>query len=287
MKKPFKILTVLALALTFFGCSSTSVESQAQAQTGISEPRGDVSAYLKGAHMSVDDAQKKLSEAGFEVLSTFESVNSGTTILYTCPRLKAEAAKPNRANIAVMRIFVDDEAKSISIANPVYFGKAYMQNDYNHETFTAIKDKIEEVFTGLTPSEDKMAFKNLAGFHFTIGMPYYEDVEVLGEGTNEELLAKLREYKKGKEIAFELKISDDTTLVGYELGRGTKRFVKKTGRENAGLLPWPIVVSGGKATMLKAEYYIALNYPLLGMLQFGGIASVPGDVIKDLNKPFK
>jgi len=251
------------------------------------EPDGDVSAYLQGAYVSVADSEAKLTAAGFEIVSTFKSVKKGKTIVFTCPTLKKEAAKPNRANVAVMRLFVDDKEQTISLANPVYFGKAYMQDDYNHAKFSAVKAKLIGAFPGLRGSEDKMEFDDLAGFHFTLGMPYYEDTKVLGEGSNSELLEKARSYKKGKLIAFELKIDSDTTLIGYEIGRGTQRFVKKIGRSNAGLLPWPIVVSGGKATMLQAEYYIAMNYPLLGMMQFATIASVPGDVIKDLKKPFK
>ena len=259
--------------------------SQVVASSG--EPTGDVSAYLQGAHISVNDAQSKLSAAGFEVLSTYESVKDGTTIVFTCPTLKKEAAKPNRANIAVLRLFVDDQEKTISLTNPIYFGKAFMQKDYNHASFAAVKSKLEGAFSGLKGSGDKMEFDDLAGFHFTFGMPYYEDIEVLGEGSNGELIEKLKSYKKGKQVAFELKIDDDTTLFGYEIGRGTKRFVKKIGRANGGLLPWPVVVDAGKATMLQAEYYIALTYPELGMGQFAGIASVPGDIIKDLKKPFK
>jgi len=282
MRKLLNFLAGLAI-VTFVGCGHKGAELKAKGD----EPKGDISTYLQGAHMSVDDAKAKLSDGGFEVLATFESVKDGNTIIFTCPSLKKEATKPNRANIAVMKLFIDDESKTISLTNPVYFGRAYMQGDYNHAIFSAIGAKLVKAFPNLTPSKDKMKFEDLAGYHFTIGMPYYEDVEVLGEGTNADLLAKLKEYQKSKAIVYELKISDETTLVGYEIGRGTKRFVSKIGRQNAGLLPWPIVVSGGKATMLKAEYYIAMNYPLLGMGQFAGIASIPGDIIKDLNKPFK
>jgi len=252
------------------------------------EPDGDVSAYFQGAHISASDAEAKLADAGFEVLSTYSSVKKGKTIVFTCPTLKKQAAtKPMRANIAVLRLFVDDKEKTISLANPVYFGKAYMQDDYKHDTFLAVKAKLDKAFPGLKGSKDKMEFDDLGDFRFTMMHPRYDEVEVVGEGSNAELLEKARNYKKGKMVAFELKITDETTLLGYGIGRGTQRFVKKIGRNNAGLLPWPLVISGGKATILQAEYYIAMNYPLLGMMQFGGIASAPGNVIKDLKKPFK
>lgn len=281
-----KLLTIIfsVTVLTFCGCAGKG--TQAEAAGGVAEPTGDVSTYLRGAHMDVEAAKANLTNGGFEVLSVFDSVDNGKTIVFTCPKLKAEALKPNRAQIATMRLFVDNEEKSIAVTNPVYFGKAYMQKEYNHSTFLAITAKLEKAFPGLTPSEDKMAFKNLAGFHFTVGMPYYEDKAVVGEGSNAELLAKLKSYSAGKSLAYELKLSDNTTVVGYGIGSGTKRFVKKIGRQNAALMPYDIIVSDGKATILKAEYCIALYYPLLGMGQFMGIASVPGDIIKDLSKPF-
>lgn len=257
------------------------------AKSTAEEPKGGVSTYLVGAHMSVADAEAKLKAGGFEVLAAYESVKDGHTIIFTCPSLKKQAALPNRANIAVMKLFVDDEAKRISLTNPLYFGKAYMQQDYNHDVFSALSAKLEALFPDLTPSAQMMEFGKLASYHFALGMPFYEDVEFLGEGTSAELLTKLKEYKKGKDFIYEVKISDDTTLVGYGLSAGTKRFLTKIDRQNAALLPWPIIVSGGEATTLRTEYYITLNYPLLDMAQFREIAPSAREVIKELRKPFK
>jgi len=274
------ILLVFSVAvLTFSNCMAKDVVS--------SEPTAKVSTYLQTAYMPVKKVSSKLESAGFEVLATFKSVKKGKTVIFTCPTLKKQAAKPNRAFVAVMRAFVDEEAQTLSIMNPVYFAKAYMQDDYEYAPFKKVKSKLETAFKGLKGGEDSMDYDDLAGFHFTLGMPYYEDTEVLGKATNKELLAKLKNYKKGKGLVFELKIDSDTTLVGYKIGRGTQRFTKKIGRANAGLLPWMISIDSGKAQMLKAEYYIALTYPQLGMVEFATIASVPGDVIKDLKKPFK
>lgn len=273
-----------AAVLSFSGCAQKG--TQAVTSTVV-EPTGAVSAYLAGTHISVVDAETKLKAGGFEVVATYESVKDGHTIIFTCPSLKKQAAMPGRANIAVMKLFVDNEAKTISLTNPLYFGKAYMQQDYDHAVFSAIATKLEAVFPNLIPSADKMGFSKLASYRFTLGMPFYEDAELLGDGTGAELLAKLKEYKNGKDFVYEVKISDDTTLVGYGLSAGTKRFVTKIGRQNAGLLPWPIVVSGTEATTLKAEYYITLNYPLLDVTQFAAIVPNNREIIKELKKPFK
>ena len=277
------LIAIFSIAvLVFSGCAGKGPEVKS------GEPTGEVSTFLQGAYLDVATATSKLEAAGFEIVATNKKVvKKGTTIVFTCPKLKAEGAKPGRAYISVMRLFVDDKDKAIAITNPVYFGKAYMQNEYDHTVFSAIKAKIDGAFPGLKDSVDKMDFKDLAGFHFTIGMPYYEDQAVVGTASNADLLAKAKNYKKGKLFIFELKLSETSTLIGYGLGKKTSRFVKKIGRANAALMPWMISIENGKAKILKGEYYIAMNYPLLGMGKFMGIASIPDSVIKDLTKPFK
>ena len=247
----------------------------------------DVSAYLKGAYVDVDSAKVKLSDAGFEVIASYEPVNKGTTLVFTNAALKAEGAKPKRAHAAVLRMFIDEQEKSISITNPVYFGKAFMQDDYNHGVFNSQLESINGVFSGLVGTDDKLNFDDLAGYHFMMGMPYYEDPDELGEGSNTELLAKAKAYKKGKLLIFELKLSDNSTLVGYELGNRTKKFVKKIGRANAAVLPYCVAIEDGIASALGAKYYLAVSYPLLTMGEFMTISTVPGAITKDLSKPFK
>jgi hypothetical protein len=65
------------------------------------------------------------------------------------------------------------------------------------------------------------------------------------------------------------------------------KFVDKIGIQNAGILPWMILIEDNKATALRADYLIAISYPLLTMTEFMGIMTVPGAVEKDVNKYFK
>jgi len=247
----------------------------------------DVNTYLVGSYVSVADAKAKLESAGYTVVATYAPVKKGTTIVFTDAALQAEAAHTGRAHAAVLRMFVDDKEQTISITNPIYFGKAFMQDDFKLSVFQNQLKTLNATFPGLKPSVDTLNFDKLAGFHFMIGMPYYEDADKLGEGTNEALLAKAKKYKKGKLFLYELKLSNGTTLVGYDLSKRTKKFVKKIGRANAAILPWSVVIEDGKATALNAKYYIAISYPLFTMTQFMGIATVPGAIEKELTKPFK
>ena len=281
--KKLLIVAFAAMMVLFSACSSTTVAPEDK--TGLEGTK--VNAYLIGEHMSVSDAEAKLKSAGYEIVANYKSVKKGTTIVFTNAALKAEAAKPMRSNIAVLRLFVDDQEKMISITNPVYFGKAFMQEEYNHAVFNAELANINKAFPGLKASKDEWEFDGLADYHFMISMPYYKEVDVVGEGTNEELLAKAKGHKKGKGLIFELKISDNTTLLGYALSKRTSKFVKKIGRANAAILPYCVTISDGKATALSAKYYIAISYPLLDMNGFMGIMTIPGAVIKDYEKVFK
>ncbi|EDZ63779.1 hypothetical protein SMGD1_1208 [Sulfurimonas gotlandica GD1] len=272
-----------ATVLIFSGCgSSTGPEV---AKTGYEGKK--INTYLQGLHVDVDTAKSKLEAAGFEIVATYTPVKGGTTVIFTNSELKAEAAKPKRAQAAILRLFIDDKEKTISFNNPVYFGKAYMQGEYNHAVFNAQLEKINAAFPDLKPSVDVWDFDALATYHFMVSMPYFEDTDLLGEGTNEELLAKANAYKKGKLKIFQMKLSDNSYLLGYELGSRTSKFTSKIGRANAGLLPWTIVIEDGKATALSAKYHIAISYPLLDMSGFMGIMTVPGAVVNDLQKTFK
>ena len=247
----------------------------------------DISAYLVGSYVGVESVKDRLSSAGFEVIAEYSPVENGTTVVFTSAALKAEGAKEKRAHAAVLRVFVDDQEKMISITNPVYFGRAFMQDDYDATVFEAQLASLNGAFSDLNGSVDILDEDDIAGFHFMMGMPYYEDPDELAEGSSDELLAKLKAYNDGKNVIFELKLSDKSTLVGYEIAEETKGFIKDIGRANAAVLPYSISIEDGVATALAAKYYLAVSYPLLSMGQFMTISSVPGKILDDLEKPFK
>jgi len=247
----------------------------------------DISTYLVGEYVDTKSASKKLQAAGFDVIAVYESVKKGTTLVFTNEALKKEASKPGRAYAAVLRLFVDKQEKMISFTNPIYFGKAFMQDEYNGAVFEAQLVAIKSQFDGLKESSDRLNANDISEYHFMMGMPYYEDKDLLAKGANAALVKKAREYKKGKLLVFELKLSENSTLFGYDLGKRTKKFVKKIGRANAAVLPYCISVENGVATSLEAKYYLAVSYPLLTMSTFTTIATVPGAIKKDLEKVFK
>ena len=277
MKKIYTLI-MSALVLGFCGCAGVSPEAEA----GVKVEKV-VATYKIGAYADVESTKSKLASAGFDVVGTYKT-DAGTSVLYTNAAMKAAANKPTRGLAAVGRILVDDERKQISIANPVYFGKAFMQKEYSHATASAVLGSLEKAFGPLKDSTDKWEFAGLAGYHFMVGMPYYEDMSVVGEGSTANLVAKAQAAKGTTAV---VKLGEDRYVAFVSLDRRTNGFVKKIGTQNGQLLPWAVLIEDGQAKALSAKYFIAISYPLLTMTEFMTIATVPGAVEADLKKIFK
>lgn len=279
------ILGVLALVIlvTFTGCSSKELNA------GEADAPKVVHAYLTGDLMTAEDVSSKLTGAGFEVIGTYtvNKKNKLQTVVYTSEALKAMANKPGRGFAGIGRILIDGKNGQISISNPVYFGKAFMQDAADYGQMLKVKDALTATFTGLKETGDKWEYAELADYHFMVSMPYYQDSIVIGEGTAASLLEKAESYKKGKMHLFTLKLAEDKYLVGYNLSKRTAKFPEKIGVDKAGLLPYTILIENNEARMLAPKYYLAVSYPQLTMGQFMKIATVPGAIEKDLTKPFK
>jgi hypothetical protein len=270
-------LTALAFAIAFTGCSATAPKIEG----GVAIEKM-VPAYRVGAYVDVESAKAKLVANGFEIVSATKQGENGTTILYTNAAMKADANKPMRGFAAVGRILVDDERKQVHIANPIYFGAAYMQDQYNHAVASATYTALDKAFGPLKNSEDQWEFSGLASYRFMLSMPYYQDMDTVGEGTTADLLAKAK-AAKGTIV----QVGEDRYLAFVDLDKRTNAFPKKIGTQNGELLPWAVLIEGGKAKALNAKYFIAVSYPLLDMGGFMGIMTIPDAVTKSLQKTFK
>jgi hypothetical protein len=258
-----KILTVSALLV------ATAVSAQA----------AKISAYYTAPYAATKTVKSKLGKAGFKVLATYSPAGNKSqhVIIFTNKKLKALASKKSRGFAAIQRVMVDDAAKTVRVTNPSYWLAAFMQKDNKPAVATAVKNSIGKALGKLTATKDVLAAKDLAGFHFMIGMPYYKEMIELKAG------GKTNAKKK----IFEVKLANGSKLVGVNMGKTTESFVSKIGTENAILLPYTILEEDGKAYALHPKYYIALSYPLLSMGQFMGISSIPDAIDRKLKKIFK
>ncbi len=245
---------------------------------------GKVSAYLRGKFMTVDAAKEKLKAAGFEIITTAPVNKKGDliSIVFTDKSLVTMASKANRGFIASLRLLVDTQEKTISITNPLYMAKGFLQNDFDETNANKILVRLLTHFTDLNNSKDSLKFQLLPKYQFMKGMPHFQDMVEVASGKN--LLEKIKNNDK---VVFSQTLDNGATLIGIKLSKRTRKFTKRIGRNNAAMLPYPILIENGKAKILDPKYYISFMYPLLTMSEFMTIATVPDAMVKDCEKVFK
>ena len=249
--------------------------------------KGQVSAYLRGDLQSVDAVKKALTDAGFKILSASAVDKKGklTSIVFTDDALVKMADKPNRGFAASLRVLVDEKNKQITITNPLYMAKGFLQDDFDKEAVKPVLENIRKAFPGLKNSEDALKFTLIPKYHFMSAMPYYKDMIVLAKG--DDLLAKAKARNGGKDLVFVQPLSKGRTLIGLKLGKRTGKFINKIGVKNAALLPYPILIEDGEAKILDPKYYISVMYPMLKMSEFMKISTVPGAIQLDSENLFR
>ncbi len=246
--------------------------------------KGKISAHLRGAYMEVVKVEETLKSADFEVIASVPVNKDGTliSVIFTDQSLIHMASKPNRGFMASLRVLVDTKEKKISITNPLYMAKGFLQDDFDEKAANKILSKLIDKFPSLDNSKDTLKYQLLAKYQFMKGMPYYENMIDVASGDN--LLEKI---KDNKNVLFTQTLENGSTLIGIKLAKRTNKFTKRIGRNNAAMLPYPILIENGKAKILDPKYYIAYMYPKLTMSEFMTIATIPDAMIKDCEKVFR
>jgi len=245
---------------------------------------GKLSAYLRGKDISMKEVKTKLNDAGFQILASVPlNVSKDLiSIVFTDESLLEMANKKNRGFIASLRVLVDSKNNTISITNPLYMAKGILQSDFDQDRANKVLTKILTQFTNLTNAKDSVKFQLLPKYQFMKGMPHYENMVEIASGPD--LLEKL---KNNPNIVFVQTLANKGTLVGVKLSSETRNFIKHIGRNNAAILPYPMLIENGKAKILDPKFYISFMYPLLSMSEFMTIANVPDEMIKDCKKVFQ
>ena len=247
---------------------------------------GRVTAYLHAPFMSSKDVVKTLEGAGFTVLATHKVDKKGkaTSIIFTNAEIQKASAKNMRGFASALRVTVDKQNKLLNISNPIYMQRAFMQDEYDSVLAEKTLATLRGAFKELKNSDEVIKFRVLERFQFMEGMPRYADMQIIKKAPN---AALLKSAHKSKKIVFEQKLENGAILIGVKLSKRTTKFIKKTGYENAGLLPYPVLIENGEAKILDPKYYISVMYPKLKMSQFMKIATVPGAISKDVDKIFR
>ncbi len=288
------VLSILTLAtLIFSGCAGK------EAVVGYTGPT-EVSTYMVAPLTSTEEVKAALTAQGFEIVSVSKVTKEKMdAIVFTHPHLKSLANKPGRGFLAgSMRALVNTKDKEVRITNPRYFIRAFLQEDYKLNDEVPLLEAMNKAFPTLTASADKWEFDGLANYQFMISRPYYQDTIKIKEGGLSDLQSSLEANAK-KNLIFKLELDEGRVLYGVNLGKRTMKFADKIGAQNAALLPWMVLMENktiqvdgkdvviAQATAMRADYYIAISYPLLDLMGFATIMTVPGAVINDLERYLK
>lgn len=247
---------------------------------------GKVTAYLHMPLISEKEFKERVTNAGFKVVQSYKIDKKGDliSIVFTNDAIVEASSKSGRGFASTLRATIDKKESLVSITNPLYHMRSFMQAEYNESLANATLRALRESFKELNNSSEELKFTLLERYQFMDGMPKYEDMQIIAKAPNAELLSKAEESKK---LIYKIALQNGSTILGVELGARTSKFVNKIGHQNAGLLPYPVLIENNEAKILDPKYYIAIMYPMLKMSQFMTIATVPGAINKDIDTIFR
>ena len=247
------------------------------------------------------EVKSKVTAAGFEVVGEYSPYADANIIIVTSDQLKAEAAKSEfGAYGAIVRISVtkNGDTTEIVYTNPIYTAAAYrMAND-----LSGIRAQMEGALGAKKDfgSEKDLTAEDLADYHYTIMMEYFDDPSELAEYGSQAEAIKAVEDSLAAGLGATAKVyrvdipGKDETVFGVALKgvdgddcSGDKYImsrIDKASPRSTAHLPYEIVVSDGTAYALFARFRIAINWPHLPMIAsetgatFMSIMCAPGAI---------
>ena len=247
--------------------------------------QGRISTYLRAPLIDASQAKKQLEKAGFRVISQapLDKKAQLTVLVFTNDALEKFAVDNHAEFLASLRLLVDKKDNHITITNPLYMARAFIQKEeFDKSVPEEILKNIKANFKGLINSKDKLKYNLLPNYRFMNGMPQYKDmVEVaLGNDLKANIQGK-------KQVVFQQKLPNGDVLFGMKFRKRTQKFPYRIGTNNAALLPYPVLIKGDKAYIMDPKYYISVMYPLLKMSEFMTIATVPDAILKETQRVFR
>ena len=242
-----------------------------------------------------------LTAAGFTVVGEYAPYAGADIVIVTNDELKKNAAASDFGGYgAVQRVSVTAAGKEVQVSytNPVYMSNVYrMQGDLSGVAAALEKalGRVEEF------GAQGMTAKKARKYHYTVGMEYFDEPNVLEvyssyEEAVQAVDAKLANNKNGVSKVYRVDIpGKQESVFGVALkGEGDNKYmddqyimkeidfrdVKSTAH-----LPYEVLVSGNKVYALYARFRIAIDFPDLSMMgknSFMNIMRAPEAIRKAL-----
>jgi hypothetical protein len=227
---------------------------------------------------AAEEAAAKITAAGFEVVGRYEPYPGAAILAITSDELRTAAAAARFGGyLAAQRVTVTKVGDEVQVAytNPVYMAAAYRLK----ADLSPVARKLAAALGALEeygPRDGKRE-KDLKGYHYMIGMPYFDDPWKLATfPSHGEALAAveagLAAGRGGTKAVYRIAVSGDETVFGIALseGCGADAHVMKEidfkPLRSTGHLPYELLVSRGEVYALHAKFRIAVNFTDLKMM---------------------
>lgn len=251
-----------------------------------------------------------LKANGITVIGQYTPANDNNRklVAITSSDLKAAVNKVGGLTgfAAALRVAITKEGGKIIISytTPEYWGNAYFRANYSKvaANYTALSAKLKAALNPLGTNGGTMfgssaglSAKELRGYHYMMGMPYFDDnIELNSFDSYDKAVATIdANLSNGvsnlrKVYTVTLK-SKKIKLYGIGLSgaNGESSFLSTidgTSPKHTAFLPYELLVFDNKAYMLHGRYRIALAFPDLSMGTFMKIVSTPGSIEELLKK---
>jgi hypothetical protein len=275
----------------------------------------EIPPYYNGGNIkgSIEAVSKTLAEAienkGFEIIGSYNPEGNRylKVLVFTrqdlqevCSSVKDRGMLSAALKVGLKRI--DDGKTLVTLLNPEYLFYGYLRDavrknksvlmKVNKDAKEAIKS-VDGRLIGFGGSIDK---EELTEYHYMPFMPYFGDPVTVGEFDSFEegyakIKANLAANKGGAVKVYEIyKPSSKSVVFGVGMldkDDGEAFFLPIIGEKNLAALPYEIILTNKKATILHGKFRFALLWPELSMSEFMKIVSTPGyveDFMKDICK---
>ncbi len=248
---------------------------------------------------TVADTKSKLNDGSFEIIGEYVPYDGANIIVVTNDALKANAKATEFGGYgAVQRVAITDREGTIQVTytNPTYLANSYRMEGQLEAVSAALKNAlgVQEAYG----SKNGLPGKDLQGYHYMFGMPYFDDPDMLSDhGSYDDAVknvqAALAANKGGVSKVYMLEIpGKKQTIVGVAMTKDMssdltimKEVDFKDIRATAHLPYEMLIHEDGKVYALSAKFRIAISFPDLSMAgehSFMGIMASPDAIKKAL-----
>jgi len=278
-----------ALLSVFATLSLVIVPWAAQAGSDNLQPYVLASNAAGSVDAKTSEVKSALSGGGFDVVGDYAPYAGAHVVVATNGELKKAAGMSDQGGFgAVVRVGITDvDGKvQVSYTNPAYWAAAYrMKGDLGGVSAALSKALGAESTFGYAKG---FSAKDLNGYHYMFGMPYFDEPDKLGSfGSQADAVKKveanLKAGKGGTGMVYRVDLGK-ASLFGVSFASGTAADkavmanVDTSKLRHTAHLPYEVLVEGGKVYSLPGKFRIAVAFPELSMGTFMKISDVPGAI---------